>query len=100
MIATKRCNDGRLVGENDLVFGSGREESLEEGDGGIEDDSTFGTSLNSDLHLVVVNEVRADTLNVGGRRAIEVGGAEKGTKAVGLNLTCKLIPIEHPRLNG
>lgn len=94
MVTTERCNNSRLVGENDLVFGSGREESLEESDGGVEDDGTFSASLNPDLHFVVVDEVRADALDVGGRRAIEVGGAEKGAKAVGLNLVYELVSIK------
>jgi hypothetical protein len=38
LVTTKRGSDGSLVGKSDLVVGVGREETLENSDGGVEDD--------------------------------------------------------------
>ena len=75
MVTSEGCNDDGLVGEDDLVFGGWREEALEEGDGRVKDDGAFDTSLDADLDLIVVHDVRADTLDVGRRTAVKVGGA-------------------------
>lgn len=66
MVATKRSNNSRLVGKDDLVVGVGREQALEEGDSGVEDDSAFNTSLHANLNFAVVDKVGANTLDVRG----------------------------------
>ena len=86
MVATKRSNDGGLVGQNDLVVGVGREEALEESNGRVEDDSALNTSLDSDLDFVVVDEIRANALDVRGRLAVEVEGTNLSAEAMRLNL--------------
>lgn len=89
LVAAKRGDDSGLISENDFVFGAGREETLEKGDSRVKDDSALDASLNADLHLAVVDEVGTDTLNIGGGGTVEVGGAEKGAKAVGFDLNKK-----------
>lgn len=86
MVAAERSNDGGLVGQNDLVVGAGREETLEESDGRVEDDSALNTSLDADLDLVVVDEIRANPFDVRGRLAVEVGRTDLRAEAMGLNL--------------
>jgi len=66
LVATKRSNNSRLVGKDDLVVGVGREQALEEGDSGVEDDSAFNTSLHANLNFAVVDKVGANTLDVRG----------------------------------
>jgi hypothetical protein len=86
LVASEGGHDRGLVREHDLVVGVGREEALEEGDGGVEHDGAFDTSLDADLDLAVVHEVGADALDVGGGAAVEVGRADQGAEAVGLDL--------------
>jgi len=89
LVAAKGCNNGGLIGEDDLVVGAGREETLEKGNGRVEDDGALSASLDADLHFVVVNEIRADALDVGGGTAVEIGRSEVRTEGVGLDLTQK-----------
>lgn len=88
LVSTEGSNNGGLVGKNDFVVGVRGEEALKKSDGGVEDDGTLNTSLDADLDLGVVDEVRADALNVGGGLAIEVSRADQRSEAVGLDL-CK-----------
>lgn len=67
MITPKRRGDGSFVSKNNFVVGVGWEESLQKGNRRVEDDSSFNTSLDADLDLAVVDQVGADTLDVGGR---------------------------------
>lgn len=57
MVATEGRNNGRLVSEFDFIVGIGREESLKESDGGIENDSTLNTSLDAGFDLAVVDQI-------------------------------------------
>lgn len=73
MVATEGRNDGGLVGKNDFVVWVGWEKTLEEGNSGVEDNSTLYTGLDADLDLTVVHKIGTDALNVGRRAAVEVG---------------------------
>jgi hypothetical protein len=64
LVPSEGRNDGGLIGEDDLVLVGWWEEALEKGNSRVEDDGAFHTSLDADLDLVVVHEVRADALNV------------------------------------
>ena len=86
LVTTEGSNDSSLVGENDLVVGVGREETLEEGDSRVEDDGALGTSLDADLDFVVVDDVAADTRDVGRGPAVEVGGAKEVAELEGVGL--------------
>lgn len=86
MIAAERGDDSGLISQKDFVFGVGREETLKKGDSGIENDGAFDASLHANLHLTVVNEVRANALDVGGRGTIEVVGAKERAETVRLDL--------------
>jgi len=89
LIATKGCNDSRVVSKSEFVFGGRRKKALKKGNSGVEDYSPLDTSLYANLDLVVVDEVRTNTFDVGGRGAVKVGGAKKGTKAVRFDLRRK-----------
>lgn len=86
LVSAEGSNDSGFVGKDDLVVGVGGEEPLEESDGGVEDDRALDTGLHADLDLVVVHEVGADALDVGGGLAVEVGRADEGAEAVRLDL--------------
>ena len=86
MVATKRSCNRSLVRKNDFVVGVRREESLEEGDGGIKDDRALDSSLDTGLDLVVVDQIGSDAVDVTGRRRVEIGRAERGAKAMRLGL--------------
>lgn len=86
LVAAQWCRDGGLVGEYDFVVQVGGEQALKQSDGGVEDDGALNTSLDSDLDLAVVDEIRADALDVRWRRAVEVSRAKMGAKLVGLDL--------------
>lgn len=66
LVSSERGNDGRLIGEDDLVVLIGREETLEKSNGGVEDNCSLHTGLHSNFELVVINEVRTDALDVRG----------------------------------
>jgi hypothetical protein len=91
LVTTEGCDDSSLVGESDLVLGGGREKALKDGDGGVEDDGAFNTSLDAGLDFAVVNQVGADALNVGGRRGLEVVRAQESAQLVGLGLYRRLM---------
>jgi len=86
LVASEGCNDGGLVGEDDLVIGGRWEESLEKGNSRVEDDGAFHACLDADLDLSVVHEVRLDTLDVRWRAAVEVSRANLATEKVGFDL--------------
>jgi hypothetical protein len=82
LVAAERSDNSGLISKNNLVFGVGREKTLKESDGRVEDDSAFDAGLDANLHLVIVDEIRTDPFDIGGGRAIEVVGAKDGAKAV------------------
>jgi hypothetical protein len=86
LVPAEGSNNSGLVGEEDLVVGVGREEALEEGDSRVENDGALSSGLDADLDLVVVDDVAADTLDVGRRLAVEVGGTEEATELEGVGL--------------
>lgn len=91
LVSSERSCDSGLVGKDDLVGRVRREEALKKSNCRVEDDSSLNTGLDADLHLVVVDEVRADSLNVRRRPAVEVGGADEATEDVRLDLVHFLV---------
>lgn len=86
LVSTEGGNDGGLVGQGDLVVRVGGEQALEKRDSRVENNRALGSGLDADLDFAIVYEVRADSRNVGGRRAVEVGGADEGSQLMGLDL--------------
>jgi len=86
LVATKGSSNCSLVRKDDFIIGGGREESLEEGDGGIKDDGPLDSSLDTGLDLVIVDQVGSDAVDVRRRRRVEIGRAERGPKAMRLGL--------------
>lgn len=87
MVTAEGGDNRGLVGEDDLVLGAGREETLKQSDGGVEYDSALSASLDADLDLAVVDEIGADALDVRGGLAVEVGRADEGAQAMGFDLS-------------
>lgn len=67
LITAEGRNDSGLVGQVDLVVGVGGEQTLEEGDGRVENDGALSSRLHADLELAVVDNVRSDSWDVGRR---------------------------------
>jgi hypothetical protein len=86
LITSEGSDNSGLVGKDDLVVRGRREETLQNGDGGIEHDGALNASLDSDFDLGVVDKVSTDSIDVRGRLAVEVGLTDQAAKAVGLNL--------------
>jgi len=57
LVPAEGSNDGGLVSKDDLVGRVGREKTLEEGDGRVEDHSTLTASLGMDVDLMCVHDV-------------------------------------------
>jgi len=64
LVASERSNDGGLIGKNNLVLGSGGEQTLKKSNGGVEDNGALHAGLHADLNLAIVDEVRANALDV------------------------------------
>lgn len=86
LIPSQRSGHSGLVGKNNLVVLVRGEQPLKEGDGRVEDDSAFTSTLDADVDLLVVDQVRAYRIDE--RRGViaEVGGAEEGSKLERFNL--------------
>ena len=64
LISTQGRNNNGFVGKNDLVLWVGWEKSLEQRNGRVENDCAFHSGLDADLDFVVVDQIRANALNV------------------------------------
>jgi hypothetical protein len=72
LVTTEWSDDFRSISKLDHVLRVRREEALQNGYTAIEDRSAFSSSLGVHKHLVVLHKVGVDTLNVRGRRGIQV----------------------------
>jgi hypothetical protein len=81
----------RAVRERDAVLRGRREQTLKEGDRGVEDDQALATSLGADVDLVVVDKLGPDTPNVGRATLIEVDRAQIRPELVRLDLISKSV---------
>ena len=95
LVASERSDDGGLIGKNDLVLGSGGEQTLKKSNGGVEDNGALHAGLHADLNLAIVDEVRANAFDIRGGLAVEVGVADFGTKVVRLDLVVERYSSDH-----
>ena len=86
LVAAHRSDDGRLIGQHNLVVGVRREKTLQESDGRVEDNSAFTASFDSHMNLAVVDEVSAHVVDVGRGVLVEVDRTEQATELVSLDL--------------
>jgi len=86
LVPVQGCDNGGTVSELLAVLGVGREETLKQSGGGIEDGGTLATRLHSDVNLLEVNELGGDLGDLGVTATGEVGIAEESSQFVGLML--------------
>ena len=93
MVAAEGSNNRCPIGKEDFVVGVGREETLEERNSRIKDDSSLNSGLDADFDFAVVNDVATHTLNVGGRATVKVGRTKERTELVRLGLKSSNLSI-------
>jgi hypothetical protein len=86
LVPTKRRNNTCLVRKLDAVLLRRREKALQQSDRRIEDDAALAAVLDARLHLVEVDKVRRDVLDVGRRGGREVPLSQELPKLKRLNL--------------
>jgi hypothetical protein len=64
LISAQRRNNSGFVSKDDLVLRVGWEKTLEQRNGRVENDCAFHSGLDADLDFIVVDQIRANTLNV------------------------------------
>ena len=98
MVSAEGSNNRCPIGKEDFVVGVGREETLEERNSRVKDDSSLNSGLDADFDFAVVNDVATHTLNVGGRAAVEVGRTKERAELMRLDLKATI--CQWPSMHG
>lgn len=93
MVAAEGSNNRCPISKDDFVVGVGREETLEERNSRVEDDSSLNSGLDADFDFAIVDDVATHTLNVGGRATVKVGRTKERTELVRLGLKSSNLSI-------
>ena len=76
LVSTEGANDGGSIGKRSVRRGSSRPETLDDRNRGVEDNTTFPSSVCANLNLELVEEVGANTLDESRGRCVEVQSAQ------------------------